>query len=412
MVSRRVLVVDDDKSIRHLCKEYLEEMGHETHLASSAEDALRKEIAKMDLFVVDIHMPGENGIELIGRLRKMGIQKPIIIMTSLEIGENLMKADSLGVAYFLRKPFSESTFKSAVKKAEMVLDRILYAEGDESGGVQKYVMPIKINDGKIFIEFASFLDRQEKDPRQKKVVCLTCQIGCSSGCLFCCSGCVYQGKVENIGLKDMQFQASAAKDFHGWTKPYLHVFFGGSGEPMVNPAVADFIESADDQYTFRISTVGITKPFRNFVEKFGENKKILQLQISLHFPEDGLRNQHIKIAEKNSIKEILKIAEIFAEKNGAKVCLNYALFRGINDSDEMIRKLASLAKNRPFFVRLSQANPFGSYQQTSKERIDMAKTILTETGVQFKLFISRGTKIKAGCGQLIARLFSHQNQEI
>lgn len=401
----KVLIVDDDKVVREALKTFAETAEFEAVIAGNANEALEEvRRNKFDLFVVDIGLPGKNGIELISDLRnKLNIHKPVIIVTGYGTGKNFIEASDLGVRYFLSKPFLSSSFVTSLKRAIVSgMEKNLYIKKDKEEDVQKYLMPIKIRRGGAYIEFASFRHPLETDERQRQVVCITCQVGCSSGCKFCRSGCVYKSEVKNISLKDMQSQAVIAETFHGFEENPIQVYFGGSGEPTLNNDVAELIESSSDKYTFRISTVGIKKPLKNFIERLGNNKKLVQLQISLHFPDDELRGRHIKIAKYNPIKDILKLAEKFAEKNGTLVCLNYVLFEGINDSATRIRELASLAKNKPFFVRLSEANKFKIYRPVDVKKLNMAKSILQEDGISFKEFHSRGTSINAGCGQLVA----------
>jgi len=405
----KILIVEDNQLISADIKDYMDAIGLETVVVGSAEEALEKvKMEKFDLFLIDIGLPGKNGIELISDLsNKLGIKSPVIVVTGQGTGKKFMEVTALGVRYFISKPFSDSSIINAVKMAIAdASERGLYIEKDKNEDAQKYLMPIG---GGAYVEFASFRHPLETDLRQRQVVCITCQAGCSSGCKFCRSGCTFKNGVENVDLKNMESQIFIAEGLHGFEKDSpVQGYFGGSGEPTLNDWVPELIESSSDRYTFRVSTVGIEKPLRIFIDRLSDNKKLVQLQISLHFPEDQLRSQHIRIAEQNPIEKILKLAEKFAEKSGTLVCLNYVLFQGINDSKEMIHKLAALAKNRPFFVRLSKANRFRAYHPTDKKGLNTAKAILSKNGIFFKEFHSRGTGIHAGCGQLVAAVNRYQ----
>lgn len=405
---KTVLIIEDDDIQRELLFSRCSRMGLQPLGATSAEEAqIIRKAERVDLHLVDIGLPGKkSGIDYVRDLRDEGIEDPVIILTGKDTGSNILSSQKLGVSHFLVKPSTSEEFTSIVEKA--ILDKLAeftYVKPDESDGSMKYMLTIPSKQGTAYIESASFHHPEETEEYARHVVCISTQIGCNF-CGFCMNSSICIPR-ESLSLKDLELQVEVAENFHKFRKLPRTLLFGGGGEPTLNPAVSELIESTGDNTMVRIVTVGIKKPFERFVERFGGCPRIIQIQISVHFPDDEMRKLHIRIAKANPLEEILEIARLYAEKSGQLVCLNFVLFRGINDDKQTIEKMADLAKTGPFWVRLSYDNPFGIYRPASEKSYLLAEDIFQTRDVPYKRFISKGRRIGAGCGHLVAMI--HRN---
>lgn len=240
------------------------------------------------------------------------------------------------------------------------------------------------------------------------VICVSVQVGCAIGCRFCATGSVKFHR--NLTAKEIvgQVRKVLGKSVFGQEilnqqKPF-QVTFMGEGEPMLNfnevaKAIKTLRKIFGERISFTISTVGIG--LRKLLkEKFGP---WVTLQISLHTPDEAQRRKLIPVS--NNLTEVIALAQRYAEKNKRKVCVNYILMRGQNDSRQHAEKLANLL-NSPdyFYIKLSQLNPIPikkSLLPASRMKRRIFRNILESYGYEVKYFISRGRDIGSGCGQMV-----------
>jgi 23S rRNA (adenine2503-C2)-methyltransferase len=246
----------------------------------------------------------------------------------------------------------------------------------------------------------------------RRTACVSSQVGCPVGCRFCASG--IGGVKKNLTASQIVEQVIALNRILATTNPKLaprdnrinHIVFMGMGEPLANYAnLMHAIRILHDPGCLNIggrkitvSTVGVPSKMR---ELAGEELPI-NLAISLHAPEEGLRKGLIPWAEHFSIDEILAAARFYFDKTGREITLEYILLAGVNDQAEHARQLARLCKTLRANVNLIRYNeveglPFG---RPKAGDVVVFQDILRNNGVNAHVRKSRGRDIDAACGQL------------
>lgn len=242
--------------------------------------------------------------------------------------------------------------------------------------------------------------------KDRNTVCVSSQVGCPLGCLFCATG--KMGFKRNLESWEIVEQVLFfARHLRKTGERVTNIVFMGMGEPFLNyENVLGAIKILNDKEGFNlgarkfsISTVGITEG----IEKLAKENLEVNLAISLHAPNDKLRSQLIPIGKKYNIKKILEAVNDYIKKTNRKVMFEYLTIKGINDSDDLAKELAKLMKKRLYLVNLISYNPTGNFQPSLKERIRRFKGILEKEGVLVTERYRFGREIKAACGQLAGK---------
>jgi 23S rRNA (adenine2503-C2)-methyltransferase len=242
----------------------------------------------------------------------------------------------------------------------------------------------------------------------RRTACVSSQVGCPVGCRFCASGVNgVKGNLTAGQIVEQIFHLNGFLKRDGDAVGRItNVVFMGMGEPLANYAnVMEAIRVLHDPGCFNIggrritiSTVGVPPKMR---ELAGEGLP-LNLAISLHAPEEGLRKQLIPWAEHFSLDEIMGAARHYFEVTGREITLEYILLAGVNDRPEHARKLVKVCRSIRANVNLIRYNevaglPFG---RPAAEDVVRFQEILREGGVNAHVRKSRGRDIDAACGQL------------
>jgi len=240
----------------------------------------------------------------------------------------------------------------------------------------------------------------------RNTVCVSSQVGCPLGCLFCATGKMgFKRNLENFEMvEQVLFFARYLKNLKARV---TNVVFMGMGEPFLNyENVLSAIKILNDKdgfnlgaRKFSISTVGITEG----IEKLAEESLEVNLAISLHAPDNELRSQLMPNGKKYNIEKILETVDDYIKKTNRKVMIEYLMIKDVNDSDDSAGKLAKLMKRRLYLVNLISYNPTADFQPSTKERIKRFKSILEKAGVYVTERYRFGREIKAACGQLVGK---------
>lgn len=235
----------------------------------------------------------------------------------------------------------------------------------------------------------------------RKTVCVSSQIGCPLGCKFCATG--KMGFHRNLEAGEIVQQVLY---FSRLVKPekITNVVFMGMGEPFLNyDNVLKSIRFMNEKdgfglgaRNFSISTVGIIEG----INKLTEEALQINLAISLHAPNDRLRNTIIPSSTRFPIRKILEATDNYINKKKRKVMLEYMMLRGINDSDEHAIALSKLITNPLYMINLIKYNATESFEPSSSERIKMFRQILERRHINVTQRFSHGEDIDAACGQL------------
>lgn len=244
-------------------------------------------------------------------------------------------------------------------------------------------------------------------------VCISSQVGCRMGCKFCAS--TLDGCVRNLTPSEMLDQIYRIQRESGQRVDNVVVM--GSGEPFDNyDNLLKFIELLKDPEGLNISARNLTVSTCGLVPRIYEladKKPQLTLAISLHAPNDELRRTLMPIANKYSVKEIIKACRYFIDKTGRRVSFEYSLVSGVNDSVECAMQLVDLIKNMNCHINLIPVNPIKErdYRQSRQDDILSFKNKLEKNGVNVTIRRELGRDIDGSCGQL-RRHYMENNKDL
>ncbi|MEI8143100.1 MAG: 23S rRNA (adenine(2503)-C(2))-methyltransferase RlmN [Candidatus Berkelbacteria bacterium] len=242
----------------------------------------------------------------------------------------------------------------------------------------------------------------------RNTVCISSQVGCASGCLFCATGQL--GFTRNLTsweiVSQVLFAARYLKKKKAEDFRLTNVVFMGMGEPLLNlDNVLFAIKELNDPDYFNlgrrhmtVSTCGVI----NNLQKFIEADTGTTLAISLHAPNQALREKLMPIARAHPLDQLIKTLDNFVRQTKKRVSYEYLLLDGINDSEKEANELVSLFRQRLVFINLITFNPIGStnFKPTPRDRADRFKSILEKNNIPVTVRVSLGDEISAACGQL------------
>ncbi len=242
------------------------------------------------------------------------------------------------------------------------------------------------------------------DDREHHTACISTQVGCAMGCVFCASG--LEGVARNLTTGEIVEELLQLARRLEPQERLSHVVVMGMGEPLANlpnlmPALALASSPKGLGISARritISTVGLPPAIRRLAEMNCQ----YHLAISLHAPDDELRNQIVPANQKVGIASILAAADDYFGATGRRVTFEYVLLAGMNDQPEHARKLGALLAGRPALVNLIPYNPVRGLPYSTPSSAATARfvDILTRGGVNVAIRYRKGERIDAACGQL------------
>jgi 23S rRNA (adenine2503-C2)-methyltransferase len=239
---------------------------------------------------------------------------------------------------------------------------------------------------------------------EKSTVCLSSQVGCSFGCLFCASGA--GGLSRNLSAGEIVDQARKAR-FDPDAGRLTNVVLMGMGEPLANyDATARAVRIFIHPRAFALGARRVTISTAGFVpgiKRLAEDELPVRVALSLHAADNKKRSRLMPINKKYPIEQVVEACRGFAEKR-MPLTLEYLLIDGINDAPEDAQRLVRIARSLKAKVNLILYNPVPSdrYRPSPPERVLRFQAILR--GAKILAFIrrSRGGDIEAACGQLRA----------
>lgn len=240
---------------------------------------------------------------------------------------------------------------------------------------------------------------------KRQSICISTQSGCGMGCIFCASG--QMGFKRNLTTGEIVEQTYwLARKLRRSSKEITNIVYMGMGEPFQNfENVMKSIEIICDpegmnlsERRITISTVGLIP----FIYKFSSMRQQINLAISLHAPNDELRNQLVPINKTNNIDDLMQACKSYIKETGRRITFEYALIKGVNDDLALASSLSSLLKGMICHVNLIRLNPSKYYEgvPSSHDQTMQFKKILQESGIPCTIRLRRGIEISAGCGQL------------
>ncbi len=243
--------------------------------------------------------------------------------------------------------------------------------------------------------------------RARHTVCVSSQVGCAMGCIFCASG--LQGLARNLGRGEILDQVALVQRAFG---PLSNLVFMGMGEPLANfAALSRALESLCSAGGFgfsprrvTVSTVGLVSG----IERLAAAGLPVGLAVSLHAPDDALRKRLVPTAGRWPVAAIVAAAHAYAQATGRTVTFEYVLLAGINDAADHAERLAALlaggtGASMRAKVNLIPYNPvpeLDTLRRPTAARVRAFVQTLRRRGVPVTVRKEKGQEVAAACGQL------------
>lgn len=252
--------------------------------------------------------------------------------------------------------------------------------------------------------------------RERNTLCISTQSGCAMGCAFCATG--QMGFFRNLSSGEIIEQVMYfARLLQGRDEVVTNIVFMGMGEPFHNyENVMAAVDRLNDTKGFNfgarrmtISTVGLAPQIR----RFAEEKRQVNLAVSLHAADDAIRAAMMPVNKKYSIDQVIEACHYYVQLTHRRITFEWALIDDVNDSDATALALAKRLKGLLCHVNLIPLNPTGKYagKATGSDRMNQFKAKLEANGIPCSIRLRRGIDIKAGCGQLASESTTRQVED-
>lgn len=242
---------------------------------------------------------------------------------------------------------------------------------------------------------------------RRRTLCISSQAGCAMGCVFCATG--QMGFRRNLTsgeiVEQVIYFARLLKDAG---EKVTNIVVMGMGEPLHNyEETMKALDRLNHPQGFNfgarritVSTVGLVPAIR----RFAQEKRQVNLAVSLHAADDELRSSMLPISRRYPVQEVMDACRYYVSMTHRRITFEWALIQGVNDTDEQAEKLIALLKGLLCHVNVIPLNPTREYsgKATTRQRSIEFKDILENAGIPCTVRLRRGIDIQAGCGQLAA----------
>jgi 23S rRNA (adenine2503-C2)-methyltransferase len=240
--------------------------------------------------------------------------------------------------------------------------------------------------------------------RVRRTICVSTQVGCGMGCVFCASG--LDGVDRNLTSGEIVEQMLRLQLLLTEQEHLSHIVVMGMGEPLANldallPALeeahrADGLDISARRIT--VSTVGLPKA----IDRLSELNSKYRLAISLHAPNDEIRDQLVPVNNRIGMQSILEAADRYFSQSGRRLTFEYVLLADINDEPQHAEQLATVLAGREALLNVIPYNPVTGlpFRTPTMERQLLFRKILERRGLRVRFRHRKGDDIDAACGQL------------
>ena len=247
-------------------------------------------------------------------------------------------------------------------------------------------------------------------------LCVSSQVGCALDCAFCSTA--QQGFNRNLTTAEIIGQVWIAAAELGDHQPLTNVVMMGMGEPLANfDAVVAAMNIMQDDLAYKLSKYRVTLSTSGIVpalKKLGEVSNA-SLAVSLHAPDNALRNELVPINRKYPLETLIPACKEFIEGDRRrKITWEYVMLDGINDTDRHAKALIRLLEGVPSKINLIPFNPFpgSQYRSSSPERVEAFRMRLKRSGLIAITRKTRGDDIDAACGQLVGKVRDKSKRQL
>ncbi len=360
-------------------------------------------------------------IERGGKVNLLGLPKGKLEQFFIELGERPFRAAQVmkwihqrGVLDFAAmSDLSKALRDKLAQIAELRLPEVQHVQASRDGTI-KWVLRLSGGNGVEMV----YIPEAEKGEAStgglgRATLCVSSQVGCALACAFCSTG--RQGFNRNMSASEIIAQLWLAE--HRLVPQALpsgrkisNVVFMGMGEPLLNfEAVVDAAEIMleDNAYGLSkrrvtVSTAGVVPAMARLQERVD-----VALAISLHAPNDTLRNELVPLNQKYPLQELMAACDAYAPRAPTgSITYEYVMLHGINDEDRHADELIALLRGRPAKVNLIPFNPFpqSGFERSGHARIERFMRRLEAARITTIPRRTRGDDIDAACGQLVGEV--------
>ncbi|MEM7357839.1 MAG: 23S rRNA (adenine(2503)-C(2))-methyltransferase RlmN [Pseudomonadota bacterium] len=341
------------------------------------------------------------------RTNLMGLDRPAMEAFFVNLGEKSFRAcqvmkwiHQMGVSDFAAMTNLSKALRESLSEACEIRVPEIISDNLSEDGTRKWLLRVP---GKSAIEMV-FIPEESRG-----TLCVSSQVGCTLNCSFCATG--KQGYNRDLSTAEIIGQVWLAKhllaeQYHTDERIVSNIVMMGMGEPLMNfDNVVSAMHIMQDDFCFGLSKRRITLSTAGVVPKIDELKEAcpVSLAVSLHAPNDELRNELVPLNKKYPIKALLDACNRYVGDSGrARITFEYVMLEGVNDDLSHAHQLAKLMKTVPGKVNLIPFNSFEGidYKRSSNSRINRFRDVLHEQGVIVTVRRTRGDDIEAACGQL------------
>jgi 23S rRNA (adenine2503-C2)-methyltransferase len=264
------------------------------------------------------------------------------------------------------------------------------------GGTQKYLLAL--HDGATI---ETVLMRYER----RQTACISTQVGCAMGCVFCATG--QMGFGRNLSQGEIAAQALfISRVLAREGERLTNIVLMGMGEPLHNfEATMGAIDLLNDPdgfnfgaRRFTVSTVGLVP----MIDRFATEQRQVNLAVSLHAATNELRSQMLPINQRYPLEDLLAACHRYSRSTRRRITFEWALIADFNDHPDQANALVKWLHNLNSHVNIIPLNPTKGYAggPSSRERAAAFQAILERAGISCTIRVRRGIDIQAGCGQL------------
>ncbi|KAB0654726.1 23S rRNA (adenine(2503)-C(2))-methyltransferase RlmN [Acinetobacter bohemicus] len=357
------------------------------------------------------------------KVNLLGMSRPQLEKFFEDIGEKKFRAGQVmkWIHQFFVTDFAEMTNISG--KLREKLDKLCEIKAPEvvhknysKDGTRKWVFRVGEGDGSLV---ETVLIPAEHRSGLRRTLCISSQVGCALDCSFCSTG--KQGFQRDLTPDEIIGQLWVANYSYMEDVPVAdrersvtNVVMMGMGEPLLNyDAVLSSMRIMLDDFAYGMSKRRVTLSTSGVVPKIDQLVKDIDvaLAISLHAPNDELRNELVPINKKYPLEQLIAACQRYIAKDGNEssrkhVTIEYVMLDGVNDHPEHAQQMIKLLKNLPSKINLIPFNPFphAPYGRSSRNRIISFQKTLSDAGFVCTIRQTRGDDIDAACGQLVGQV--------
>lgn len=355
------------------------------------------------------------------KVNLLGMSKQQLIEFFVSIGEKPFRANQImkwiyqfGVTDFTQMSNLSKKLQNQLNQLATITPPTVKFKQFSEDGTRKWVFEVA---GSSLVETV-LIPAEDNKQFGRKTLCISSQVGCALDCSFCSTG--KQGFERDLTQAEIIGQLWVANQSYMHNVPVnerqnlvTNVVMMGMGEPLLNyNAVVQAMSLMLDDHAFGLSKRRVTLSTSGIVPKMYDLAKDIDvaLAISLHAPNDTLRNELVPINKKYPLAELIQAAKSYVYDENPRqkkhVTIEYVMLAGVNDSDEHAKQLVTLLQELPSKINLIPFNPFphAPYGRSSNNRIHAFSQILSQAGFVCTIRQTRGDDIDAACGQLVGQV--------